>query len=501
MSARAGAVAAESDRDATALLSSTFRDPSGSLVSWQGRLLRLVRPDGVPDLLAFLDSRVGGELLASGRVVPTRAVEIEEPHLGTLVARARWSHPPALVLEHDRLPFVSVPAEWAPEMLLAAGRLTLELAESLLDEGLGLKDATPYNVVFRGTEPVFVDLLSFERRRPGDHVWLPYGQFVRAFLLPLLAHKHFGLSLRGVFLASREGLDPGEFYRICGPLRRLDPTILTTVTLPRLLARRGSSSAPAPAATPASANGDPERARFILRSVLRGLRRKLEASAPDPSRASIWTEYASCDHQTDAYVGAKECFVSAVLESDRPRSVLDVGCNTGNFSALAARSGARVVAIDGDAAVVGRTWARSRAESLDVLPLVVNLAQPTPPLGWCNAEWPGLIERSEGSFDLVLLLAVIHHLMVGEMIPLDEIVDLVERLTTSTVIVEYVPPDDPMFRAIARGREGLFRWLDRESFERAWGRHFRLVASEPVGGGSRRHLYAFRKGGEASRGA
>src|SRR5205085_7617271 len=125
-----------------------------------------------------------------------------------------------LVLEHERIEFASYPYEWTAEMLHAAAALTLELAQALMDDGLGLKDATPYNILFRGPEPVFIDVLSFERREEGDATWLPYAQFVRTFVLPLLANRKLGLGLDQILTTRRDGLEPEEVYRWAGPLQR-----------------------------------------------------------------------------------------------------------------------------------------------------------------------------------------------------------------------------------------------------------------------------------------
>src|SRR5258708_5922572 len=166
------------------------------------------------------------------------------------------------------------------------------------------------------------------------------------------------------------------------------------------------------------------------------------------------------------------------MHEQQPRTVLDVGCNTGHFSYLAARHGASVVAIDYDAVVVGAVWRQAHKENLDILPLVVNLARPTPAIGWRNGECASFLERAHGRFETVLMLGVIHHLMVSERIPLAEIVSLAAELTTAALVIEFVAPDDPMFRRIARGRDHLFSDLTKESFESACATHFEIVRCE-----------------------
>jgi SAM-dependent methyltransferase len=189
---------------------------------------------------------------------------------------------------------------------------------------------------------------------------------------------------------------------------------------------------------------------------------------------------------------AKEDFVRQALASARPRRVLDVGANTGHFSALAAAGGAAVVAIDTDARCAGAIWEKARAQSLDVLPLVVNLARPTPPLGWRNRECAAFLDRARGSFDCVLMLAVLHHLLVTERVPLAEVLELAAELTTDHLVIEWVGPEDAMFRQIARGRDHLHADLNHARFEQACQRHFEVARSVRLGE-SHRWLYWLRK--------
>lgn len=398
----------------------------------------------------------------------------------------------SLVLEHERIRFSSYPYEWPAEMLHAAADLTLDLAEQLLDEGLGLKDATPYNVLFRGPQPVFVDVLSFERRDPLDATWLAYAQFVRTFLLPLLAYRTFGLPLRQVFEASRDGLEPETLYRIAGPLRRLRSPFLSLVTLPTWLGgHRGGHD---PGVYRHRQAKQPQQAQFVLRYLFRHVRRLLRHVGPQPVRRSTWSEYASGPDARRPEIDAKRNIVRQLVAEFRLQHVLDVGCNTGYLSAVAAQGGARVVAIDYDPVVVGEAWRRAKCDRLDVLPLVVDLTRPSPALGWRNRECPAFLERVReiGGFDAVFMFAVIHHMLVSERIPLPQILDLAAELTTDIAVIEFVPPADPLFQRLARGREALFSDLSAESFEAAAAARFERLRSVAVPGTSRR-VYVLRR--------
>lgn len=467
----------------------SFRDPAGHLRSAGRRILRVVNDAGAADLNAFLASQAARELLASGRMVATRTLDASER--AELVPETEAA---AVVLEHERVPFPSYPYEWPPEMLLEASRLTLDVARMLLDQGMGLKDATPYNVLFRGPRPTFIDVLSVERRDALDQTWLPYAQFVRTFILPLLANKHFGIPLRQVFETARDGLEPEAVYRLCGPLRRLGPPFLTLVTLPTWLAARRDGYDPGVYRNKPAAS--PEQARFVLNYLFQRLGRLLDQAAPTAGRASTWSAYATSPppEQRQEEFAAKRDLVESVMSEFGPKTVLDVGCNTGYLSAVAARRGARVVAIDADPVVVAAAWRRAAAENLDILPLVVDLTRPSPAVGWRNAECPAFLERAQGAFDAVFLFAVIHHLLVGERVPLPEILDLAAELITEggLAVIEFVPPEDPLFRRIARGRDALFAGLTAEGFEATARQRFEIVRAAAVPGTSRT-VYLLRK--------
>jgi SAM-dependent methyltransferase len=239
---------------------------------------------------------------------------------------------------------------------------------------------------------------------------------------------------------------------------------------------------------------DADQAAFILRRVFRHLRRQLEFAAKGRRSRSHWIGYAETNSYSAASESVKRDFVAQAIDTVRPACVLDVGCNTGVFSVLAARAGAFVVAIDNDDEVVEQLYSEAVRAELDILPLVVDLARPSPALGWRNAEQASFLSRAEQGFDLVLFLAVLHHLMVTDGIPLDDVLSLVAEVTRDAAVVEFVAPDDPMFRRLARGRDHLHAALTRESFEAACSRHFRIAGvTGPLD--RTRWLYMLRKVG------
>jgi ribosomal protein L11 methylase PrmA len=185
-------------------------------------------------------------------------------------------------------------------------------------------------------------------------------------------------------------------------------------------------------------------------------------------------------------------FVEQALGEFRPRRVLDVGANTGRFSELASAHGASVVAIDRDPVVVGTLWRSARAKGEDILPLVVDITRPSPSTGWRNRECPSFLERCRGAFDAVLMLALVHHLVVTERIPLAEVVELAAELATQMVVIEFIGKGDPMFQRLVRGRERLYEDITEARFEDCLRRRFEVVRRQPLEGADRT-LYLLRK--------
>ncbi len=476
----------------------SFRDPAGFSFSFNNRFLRLVRSDNVSALETFLSVPCTEKFMADQRLISTRRLPVveqaalrEEASLHGFISPSDAGQ----LFEHARVFFPSFPYEWPAEMLLAAGRVTLELAQESLSEGYGLKDATPYNVLFRGPQPVFIDVLSFERREAGDPVWKPYAQFVRTFVLPLLVNQRWGIRLADVFTTRRDGLEPEEVYRLCGPVQKCLPPVLSLVSLPTWLSRKANHADNSLYQSPTL--GDPDKARFILQSLFHRLRKALEALQPKPQRESVWANYMSSHSYSEAGFAGKQQFVEKVLQEFKPQRVLDLGANTGHFSALAAQAGAQVVAVDSDPACAGAIWRLAHEKRLDILPLVMDVGRPSSGLGWRNRECAPFLERATNAFDLVFMLAVIHHLLVTERVPLKEIVSLAADLSRDLVILEYVSPQDSMFRRLTRGRDHLHADLNPEVFEQECRQRFDIVRSAPVPDTSRR-LYLLRKKGSAT---
>jgi len=461
--------------------SRSFRDPDATLVEHDGRLIRAVRGHALDAFRRMLEDPLVRKWMDDGRLVRTRPLpRTETPPL--------FADFDGECFEHERISFVSQPSEWAPEMLAAAGALTLGLARALLPRGWQLKDATPANVLFRNAEPVFVDLPSIVAREPGGCLWIARHQFETTFLLPLVASVEAGLPVAWTLSNPVAGISHESLAAILGARRWLKPRLWRSVALPAALAARASPGGGAPPAMKAASE---QQARYILGRSLGGLQRQLARCAGKlAARSSHWRRYtATRRHYGSADLEAKRRFVTDAISGTRPRRTLDIGANTGEYSEIAAGQG-DVVALDVDERSVAAIWDRARKGRLPILPLVGNFGRPTPALGWRNRELESLLGRAAGSFDLVLMLAVVHHLRVTEGVPVGEQFDAVAAITRRHLLVEYVPVTDPMFAAIARGREPLYTDCLRPEFEATLLQRFQIERKHELP--NRRVLYLAR---------
>jgi ribosomal protein L11 methylase PrmA len=471
-----------------ARISGSFRDPSGFVFQHQGRIFRAL-DSAAAALLGDLDAK--GHLarwIREGLLVGTRFVTDPALHL-----ELGGTHPGfAAFLEHDRIPHVTYPYEWSTSMLADAGRLTLRLQGELLKLGLALKDATAYNVQFVQGRPVFIDLTSIEKPARLD-LWFALGQFNRMFLYPLLLTRHAGWDLRSYFLSNLDGRSTLQVGQAFPFHQRWSPALILDVGLPFALEKKvkaGKASAPRP---PAAANsGAPMGNPLAQEMTLRRLDKKLAALAERIAPKTVWGDYTQICSYDEAAETSKKALVRDYLLQTKARAVLDIGCNTGDYSRIAAAGGAEVLATDFDVGAVEQMYRRLKQEPRSITPMVVDIANPSPGIGYLNAERPSFLDRARP--DCVLALAVIHHLLVGANLPMAAIRDLFASLTRKHLVLEFVPTDDVMFRKLIEFRVNLFDQVTLDHCLATFSEKFALVRTEKIQN-SPRTLLLFEKRG------
>lgn len=450
----------------------SFRDPAGQLYLERDKVTRVVNHRGIADLSFTLNSPKIQNYVKNGFIIPTKKVSSSQA---------------SQTLEHPKVFFPSYPDEWTPEMLNASADLTLELAQELLEEGIGLKDATPRNVLFEGTRAVFVDILSFEKRHPNDATWRPFEQFCRAFIYPMIAHRALGISLKQTFANHYHGPLPQELYQQLSFWQRFHPRYFSLVTIPGILSR-WTEKAKQKGQTFNRFTTSVDEARFVLKILLKHLKKGMERIAPSTISNSHWKSYVdkNCPYSPEELQHKKQT-IDSFLREQKINTVLDLGANTGTFSILAARQGKKVVAIDSDVSSMSQLYQHAKRESLDILPLHMDLLNPTPAKGWNGAETLSFSERAHHNFDVVFMLALIHHMM-GDGLRLEEITAFAANITKKYLVLEYIPRTDQNFKNIISKRGDSVHQPSQEEFESTVGKHFSILKKETVSS-SQRTLY------------
>jgi hypothetical protein len=460
----------------TAYEPGSFRDPDSAVFHQDGRVLRGLSGRAADDWDRLSATRFFPSLTAAGQIVRTAV------HQGEAPASPRGA-PWARVLEHERIPVVSYPYEWPFAMLRAAAVLHLEVLAAALDEGMSLKDGTAYNVQFVGSRPTFIDVGSFE---PSSGPWPGYRQFCQTMLFPLLVQAHLGTPYQPFLRGSVDGLTASDVTGMFSGLRRFRKGVLRNVTLHSVLERKVTTASETVKADLKSSGFSTELAKATTKNLLKlvqGLEVAKRGSAGDDDH-SVWSDYRDTCSYSDADATAKRAFVRAALAEGESRVVLDLGANDGEYSMIAAERADHVVAVDGDERVVDLLYRRLRAGGDEkVLPLVMNLTDPSGGIGWRNRERAPFLDRVRP--DLTLALALVHHLTIAANVPLPEVVMWLAAFGGRTV-VEFPHTDDVQVqRLLANKPAGLFDDYRRDAFETLLSERFLVHRQETLPAGTR----------------
>ena len=453
----------------------SFRDPASTVFYAGGDVLRGLNADAAADWAAMSRAPFFTKAMQAGRVVATEALPVDAAAKLTPEGKD-WP----VVLKHERIPFVSYVYEWTFSQLQDAALLHLDLLVEALDAGLTMKDGYVYNVQFRGARPVFIDTPSFERGTGGP--WPGYRQFCRTFLFPLMLTAHKDVSFRPLLRGQVDGIEPRQMRNIMSsPLDVLKGGVLRNVLLHSAIESRGQG------AKGSRAVGEElKQAGFsaeIAKAAAKSLR-KLVAGMKWSVGETVWKDYRQQNSYTDEDTAAKQTFVDSALSGHDNGLVWDLGANDGAYSRIAAKHADYVVAADFDEGAIDPLYRALRAEgNTKILPLVLDLTDPSPGLGWRNRERPGFFDRRKP--DAVLMLALIHHLAISANIPLPQIVEWMATFG-SRIVVEFVHTDDVQTkRLLANKPEGLFPEYRVDVFERLLGERFTVEKQESLPSGTR----------------
>jgi ribosomal protein L11 methylase PrmA len=456
----------------------SFRDPHGSVFQINGRVFRGIKEEKVFLTTKFLDSELY-KRNAKEKIVETKVISNAEIIAAGLPRDVVNSY--QLWVEHQPIALITYPYEWSFEFLRRAAVFYLDLYIEALQNGFQLKDSSAYNIQFTGCNPVFIDTLSFEPYEQGNR-WVGYKQFCEQFLAPLALTSYAGVDFNAYLRGSPDGLSIVDASKLLPLKSYLSLTLLGNIHLHAMAMSKISS-----ASSWAEAKGDSQIPKRNLVALLESLKNFI-AKLKIP-KESYWNSYDLKNSYSEEGTKEKETIVKNFVASQNLKVVLDVGCNTGHFSEVALKSGAnKVIGLDIDSGAVNLASKRVYPSEKLFTPLLFDFTNPSPSMGWRLKERASFEERMP-KIDGVICLALIHHLVIGKNIPIEDFVEWIAGISPRG-IVEFVPKEDEMVTGLLSSREDVFPNYSEEYFVECLKQYARIERILPVKN-SKRKLFLY----------
>lgn len=453
-------------------LASSFRDPSGFMFRNHGKLFRQVNLHYREEYDRLMSSGLLAELAGAGLLVETAEVD-EKPADKDLAYK---------VLEPVELPLISYPYEWSFSQFRDAALATLAIQKKAFEKGFSLKDASAYNMQFLEGRPIFIDTLSFETYKEGEP-WVAYRQFCQHFLAPLALMALVDIRLSQLMRVYIDGIPLDLAAKLLPGSSRMNLGLAAHIHAHAAAQQKYADN-------PVAKKDVKGR---IGRNAFLGLIDSLESTVKGLTLKGVkteWAEYYDATNYSDSSLQEKGKLVDAYITRINPRRVWDLGANTGYFSRIASDKGIFTTAFDIDPLAVeqGYQVVKQKKEK-NLLPLVLDLTNPSPALGWHNAERDSFLQR--GPVDCVLALALIHHLAISNNVPLATLAKFFAE-AGRYLIIEFVPKGDSQVDRLLATREDIFSTYNPEGFEEAFKQYFRIMDVQPIAG-SQRTLYLLER--------
>jgi hypothetical protein len=454
---------------------SSFRDPAGFIFEHNGQIYRQINYAGADDYEHFISSGLYQKLIDAKLLIPHKEIKDTKKFSSH---KKRYK-----IIQPELVPFISYPYEWTFHQLKDAALLTLQVQKIALEYGMILKDSSAYNVQFVGKRPVFIDTLSFWRHKPGDP-WEGYKQFCEHFVAPLAICAYASPDIMPTLRVFLDGIPLRLATKLLPPRTRMRVGLMSHIYLHSSSQNRyerldesKKRSTKTRKVSPMALNG--------LLSSLENTVKKLKLSKRDTQ----WGDYYTFTNYSDNSFEEKKMIVKQLLTQVKPKTVWDMGANDGTFSNIAADLGAYTLAFDIDAKAVEQNYGLHDKRDNLILPLVQDLSNPSPSLGWAHAERHSLEGR--GPADVTMSLALIHHLAISNHAPFSQIASFFARISKH-LIIEFVPKGDSKVELLLSSfSRNKFEGYSQENFEAAFSKYFKQIEKKPVKG-SKRVIYLYR---------
>ena len=449
---------------------SSFRDPNGFIFFIGSDLFRQINETGRQNFDFLTDSGLYQKLVEDKLLIAHE----QAPEKITLSKNAYK------IIKPQIIPFLSYPYEWSFTQLKDAALLTLKIQETALKYNMSLKDASAYNVQFIGCNPIFIDTLSFEKYKEGQP-WIAYRQFCQHFLAPLalMAKKelHLNLLLRDFI----DGIPLDLASKLLPPAAKLNFSLLAHIHLHALNQKRMADKK--------IDKTKFKMTKFQMVSFIDNLRSAVE-NLKIKKYQTEWEKYYTFTNYSDKAFKEKQLLLQQYIKKIKPKSVLDLGANTGKFSQIASETGAYTIACDIDPLAVEKAYLESKKNKNGLLlPIIIDLTNPSPALGWANRERKSFNQRA--SADCVIAFALIHHLAISNNLPLHLIAQYFSSLG-NWLIIEFIPKEDSKIQILLQNREDVFKNYSKNDFKKSFLKYYKIIDAKNIKE-SEREIYLMKR--------
>ena len=449
----------------TQKLAGSFRDPDGFLFIEKGKIFRQINSSYKEDY-DLLMAELYWDLTDANLLIPHK--EVKEVPKGAYK-----------VIQPEKIDFISYPYEWSFSQYKDAALTTLEIQRRALKLGMSLKDASAYNIQFHNGQAVFIDTLSFEKYEEGKP-WPAYKQFCQHFLAPLALMAHCDIDLSKLMRVYIDGI-PLPLASKLLPSKTKASSLLAHIHLHARSQQKYADKG--------GKGKDVTMSKQAQLGIISSLAKAVQKLEWKPS-GTEWGEYYTFTNYSDKAFKQKQQLVEKFILKTKPAGVWDIGANDGSFSRLASKHSIKTVAFDIDPVAVEKNYRIVKNDNeTDILPLIMDLTNPSPSLGWAHSERQSMTKR--GPADTVLALALVHHLAISNNLPLESIAEWLAEIGKN-VIIEFVPKEDSQAQKLLASREDIFPDYNREGFEKAMETVFKITDKQPVRG-TKRTLYLLKR--------
>lgn len=445
------------------IVQGSFRDPSGYVYSLDGVIHRVINKSYKENYDYLFNSGLY-EILTKKDYL----VKHHEKNNSSYIDNEYYK-----IISPTNIPFISYPYEWSFSQLKDAALLTLKVQMLALKHNMTLKDASAYNIQFKENKPIFIDTLSFERLPEGEP-WQAYQQFCQHFLAPLLLMSKKDIRLSQLLKIYIDGI-PLDLTSQLLPIKTyLSFGILSHLHLHSKLQTHYSN------------NQQPIRKikkikkinKIDITNICESLKNLINNLNWKPHGTEWINYYTSNNNYEIDTMEFKKNFVSNIIKKLSPNLVWDLGANTGYFSRLSSKLGFRTISFDIDPACVEINYLEMRDKNeINLLPLYLDLTNPSPAIGWGNTERSSIYQRNKPN--LIMALALIHHLVISNNIPLKKIAELFSSLSPY-LIIEFVSQDDTMVKKLLLSKKNVFEDYNKNNFEKIFGKYYKIISSKKI---------------------